>query len=170
GDIVYASPGNDSYIFQPSTNVNSWVDLVYDYVTGPINVSINGPANTGTIVKSGQGTDTLVNVQNALYEDGQSFNVFGSRGNDIFTINGGTKSWMQVIGGEGADTYNLTLTGTIRVILAYSWERNALFGNVVNLATGQILNDGFGNAEALNITDAGGRLQLETSDLNDNVT
>jgi Ca2+-binding RTX toxin-like protein len=56
------------------------------------------------------------------------------------------------------------------VTLANGWDRNATVGNVVNLATGQILNDGFGNAEVLNVTDGAGRLELDTSNLNDNIT
>ncbi|MBN2629378.1 MAG: hypothetical protein JXR75_02420, partial [Rhodobacteraceae bacterium] len=169
GDTIYASPGNDRYVFGPSSNDASWIDLVYSEVFGPISVTINGPANTGTIVKGGQGTDTLVNVNNLLDDNAQSLNIWGSRGNDSFTINGGSDTWTRIVGGEGQDTYNLTLTGTIRLTLAYSWTDDPSAGNVVNLATGQILNDGFGNAEALNLTAGAGRLELETSDRNDNI-
>jgi Ca2+-binding RTX toxin-like protein len=170
GDSIYASPGDDRYIFGPSSNPDSWVDLTYINLMGPITATINGPANTGTVVKAGQGTDTLVNVNNLLDDNTQALNISGTRGNDIFNINGGAATWMRVIGGEGADSYNLTLTGTIRVTLANGWDRDATVGNVVNLATGQILNDGFGNAEVLNVTDGAGRLELDSSNLNDNIT
>ena len=169
GDSIYASPGDDRYVFGPSSNDNSWVDLTYINLTGPITATINGAANTGTIVKTGQGTDTLVNVNNVLPDTSQALQLWGSRGNDSFTINGGAGSWMRVNGGEGADSYNLTLTGTIRVTLGNSWDRGATAGVVANLASGQILNDGFGNAETLTVTDGAGRLEIETSDLADNI-
>ena len=169
GDKIYASPGNDQYSFLPGSSVDSWVDLVYEYLPGPITVTINGQNAPATVVKAGQGTDTLTNMQNALDWDGHGLGIWGTNGNDVFNVNGGAESWIVVNGGAGADTYTLTLAGDIRLRLANSWENAATAGNVINLATGQILNDGFGNAETLTIVDGAGRLEVETTILADNV-
>lgn len=68
---------------------------------------------------------------------------------------------MQVFGGLGADSYDLTLTGTVRLNFSGSWSQwmGAPQGLNLNIATGVIANDGFGNAETLIIR--GGDSQLE---------
>ncbi len=168
-DVFRASAGNDTYQIQPRQNANSYSDLsmVYEGVNGPISVTVNGNANA-TITKAGQGTDTITGMANILTQGG--LNLWGSDAGDSFVVNGGAGSWMNLRGGQGADSYNVTLTGNVRLGFNGSWDNAATSGAIVNLATNQILNDGFGNAETLVVTAGAGRLEIDGSDLADVLT
>jgi Ca2+-binding RTX toxin-like protein len=63
----------------------------------------------------------------------------------------------------------LTISGTVRLNFAFSWNFSPFQGLVINLDTQQILNDGYGNSEILNLTDAGGWLQLEATENADSI-
>ena len=168
-DAIFGSAGDDVITFQPVTNTDGGVDLIYEYLLGPITVNLDGAANLASVFKQGRGTDTLHGVQNVLGEANLDFTIYGSTGSDTFNINGGAGNRVSIVGGEGADIYNLTLSGDVELNLQWSWDFNSLQGADVNLASGQILNDGFGHSETLNITQAGGSLELRTGWYDDHI-
>lgn len=169
GDTVFASLGSDRIVLSGMEAPDSWFELTYtDMETGGgLNAQINGIANTGTI-SAGWGTDTLVDVIKALRT---SFELEGTGFNDSFTVNGGAGTWMRIDGGAGVDSYNLTLTGDIRLTFRGMWnDWGPTQGANINIATGRILNDGFGNAETLTLTAGAGRLEVQGTDWADTIT
>jgi len=169
-DVIYGSMGNDVVNFSAVLPNRGYIQLTYaDIMAGGITAAINGAANTGSIGLTA-GTTTLVNVNRALDADTDGFALFGTAANDTFTITGGAGSYIGVGGSEGNDTFNLALTGDIRLIYDGSWHDYALQGVVVNLATGVVANDGFGGTDTLNITDGAGWLEVYASNLSDLIT
>ena len=165
-DEIYGSAGNDTYVFPPNSTVP--VSIIYeDRVLGPITVSLNGQTDTGTIVKAGQGTDVIEGTRGIL--DAQVLNLWGTSGNDTFTVDGGDGTWVRLVGGAGQDTYNLTLSGDIRLTLGFNWESRGSQAVRVNLATSEILNDGYGFADTLSIIDEGARLEIESHNQSDEI-
>ena len=170
-DIVYGSAGNDTIAFSdivPTPGNNGWLGLVYDGFPSGINAVIDGANNTGTIT-SALGTDTLVDVVNALNWEA-SLNIFGTASNDSFTVDGGVReTWIGLNGGAGSNTYNITLTGNARIDLNGSWSQTATQGAVVDLAAGTISNNGFGFADTLNVVQNGGTLEIRATYFSDNI-
>ena len=163
GDVVFGSNGNDTFIYTGAGAEGSgWNDLVYAY-EGAITVDIDGAANTGT-VSNISGTDTLVDVANALSIRNDGFGLFGSSGADTYNINPGPDGYLMIFGGFGADTYNLDLTsnGTVRLDFSGNWDewRGATDALVINLETGVVQNDGFGWSETITVTGDSGRFEL----------
>jgi Ca2+-binding RTX toxin-like protein len=176
GDQVIGSAGNDLIVYTGVGSSGGGAnDLSYDGVDGRIAVTINGPANTGSVVKTlsaESGTDTLIDIARVLADTNDGFSIFGSTGNDSFTINGGVNTWLQVFGGLGADSYDLTLTGSVRLGFSGSWSQwmGAPQGLDLNIATGVIANDGFGNAETLIIRGGDSRLEVSATRNADRIT
>lgn len=171
-NALFGSGGNDRIILSDIRPGGGWTELVYARLetSGGITATINGVANTGTIT-SNRGTDTLVGVAAALPWNTGGFGVIGTSRNDRFVINGGAETWLQVDGGAGADSYDLTLTGDIRLNFRGIWAEAApTQGAIINLAIGQILNDGYGNAETLRLTQGAGRLEIQGTHLADRIT
>ena len=144
------------------------MDLVYTNLGGPITAFVDGTTGTASVVKAGAGTDSVDGLGNLLGIGG--YGIWGSDAADTFTIDTGAGGWMQVNGGRGSDRYNITLTGDVRLLFSGSWEDGATSGVNINLATGQILNDGFGNVEALVVTDGDGWLEIEATNRADTIT
>ena len=167
GEVVLGTTGNDTINFA-GHGANAWADLYYPGLTSGIAVTINGPANTASVVKGTLGTDTILNVQGPLQADGLT--VGGTSRADSFTVNGGTGSWLGLAGGGGNDTMTITLNDTVRLIFGWSTDGNATSGIVANLATGTVSDDGFGGTDTLRITDAGGTLEILATDFNDSIT
>ncbi|UWR24417.1 DUF4214 domain-containing protein [Sulfitobacter sp. S190] len=159
GERIAASGGNDTFDFTGHSR-GSFVDLDYSGVTVPLSVTIDGTANTGTIVKQGFGTDTLINPVAALQEDG-IFMISG-QSDDTIVLDGGASSWVGVYGGEGNDSFDLTLSGIVRLDYVLGEGINA------NLVTGTI-SDGLGGTDTLNFTPNGGILELRASDNADTI-
>ncbi|MFN7051246.1 MAG: calcium-binding protein, partial [Gemmobacter sp.] len=145
GDYVAGSAGNDTIDMRGNDGVNGFV--LIDYFNQPsISVSINGVANTGSVAKGTNGTDTLLGVANPLdagnFEGG--LEIRGTAGNDTFNLTLDSGQWISVLGGAGQDSYTLNGDGMVRLDF-----RSAPGGININLATRQILNDGFGNFETI---------------------
>ena len=158
-DGVLAGTGNDtvdfSQMLRGSASLGHW-----DLQTG-IRVRINGNDNSGTIHKPDGETTTLINVQNPMLAWG--FGVGGTNADDTFNITVHDLGWMSVSGGEGLDSYWIgSSRGDVRLDL-----RGGDQGIEVDLSTGRIANDGYGNAEL--ITGGGNVTQLRTSMATDNV-
>lgn len=143
-DIINTGAGRDKVVL--SGVVTGYVGLEHWDLDDRIIVDIDGNANTGTIRKTGNGITTIIDVKNPMLPDPMGLyglGVSGTSFNDVFRITVADSGWMQIRGGAGKDKYELTdSTGAIRL------NFNDATGNVtVNLATGKIRKDGFGNTE-----------------------
>jgi len=185
GEQIYASAGNDTYDFSGvlprSANgglQNAWIDLVYhsNYgtVAGPITVTLDGAANTGRVTGPA-GTHTLIDVRRAI-ADSDGFGIYGTGAGDAFVVRPGVSNgFLTVAGYGGADSYDLTLDGTVRLSFRTGYLASAdrpVEGAVVDLtrATAQVQNDGFGNVETVMLRDGSGWLELEGTDNADRLT
>ncbi|MBY5934693.1 calcium-binding protein [Tateyamaria omphalii] len=173
-DIVEASAGNDMLVFTNAGDQSFvWLDYDLDFVPNgqgaPVTFNLDGTANTGTITYLGF-TDTLVDVATILDADG--LGMQGGIGNDVFNaVMGADSDYLNLHGSEGSDTYNVTLTdGLVRISFHFGDMANPTDGVVVDLSTGVVSNDGFGNVEQINITDGDGQLEIRGSDNNDSIT
>ena len=164
-DLVIGSKGNDTVIY--SDNEKGYQELSYSALNAGITASIDGVANIGTVNKGANGTDTIIDVVKPTQAWG--FGITGTEYNDVFNIVGSNAapewdSWTGVRGGRGVDEYNLTLTNG-SVVRVEFWD--AATGINVNIGKGRILNDGFGNAEALNLVQNGGKLEIQATRFSD---
>ena len=179
GERIFASPGTDIYDFSglaPRTPLglppNAWIDLTYVGVTsGPITANLNAVTNVGTVTGTGL-SHTLVDVRAAM-NDSDGLTIAGTAFGDSFTITPDADSWFVGVAGEaGADSYTLTLNGTVRLIFRGYYAGPAPQGVVIDLGltSGQIVNDGFGNTETVTLIDGNGGLQIEGTNLADDIT
>ncbi|NOX72175.1 MAG: calcium-binding protein [Alphaproteobacteria bacterium] len=157
-DSIGGSVGNDQIIY--SDNVTGWQSLWYGSLTAGISVAINGAGNSATVDKGINGFDTITDIVNPMRAAG--FGLYGTQYSDVFNINAGANSWINVRGWQGADTYNITLSGTVRLDF-----RSGTNAANVNLGTRTISDDGFGNAETLNVTGNSGQLGIRGTNYND---
>ncbi|MCP5091742.1 MAG: calcium-binding protein [Gammaproteobacteria bacterium] len=169
-DRVIGSLGNDSIVFTDSTSGYQLLD--YAGISTKITVSIDGTANTGSVIKAGKGTDTLIDVMTPLGTGltGGGLGIFGTLGRDTFTIDGGAGTWMQIGGGQGQDVFNLTLSSDIRLVFDWDGHNVATQGLDIDVSKGTVYNDGFGFKDTLNITTGAGQLQIRGTDLADDIT
>lgn len=165
GNVLRASPGSDLFDLG-SMGPNRYLDLTYETLNGPISVIVNGSAGTASVAKPGGESDSLINLGNVL---GYGFGLWGTQGDDSYTLNPGAGNWMQVMGMAGNDTFNLTLEGVIRLTYAFGYEDDPFTGIVANLGAGVISNDGFGFTDTLNITEGSGRLELHGTAFADDI-
>lgn len=166
-NFVEGSGGDDTIVFHGAGD--DYQDLSYASLSKAIRVTIDGDANVGTVKKVKIGNDTLDGIQTPLksgWTDG-GLGLFGTAKNDIFTLDGGAETWMQVSGGAGKDEFNLTLSGIIR--LNYSWDGadGPTEGVNIQLAKGKAFNDGFGNIDTINVLGGDGKLQVRATDFDD---
>ncbi len=158
-DTIVGSAGNDNIIFTDIDAGNLGDVITYSGTWEGLIANINGGANTGSIATA-LGTTTLVDVANVLVK-AQSLYLFGSEADDVFTINGGAKSWVQVWGRLGSDTFNLTTSGEIQ--LYYDGGT----GIVMDLETGVVADDGFGYVDRVNLVAGVARLYVSATDASD---
>ncbi len=148
GDAVIGSTGNDT--IDMSGIQTGFVGLDYT-AQSSISVTVDGGANSGSILKGAtgsNGTDTLIGVNNPLFAGWTTggLSIQGTNGNDIFDVAPQGEQWMSIAPGQGVDTITVNGTGAVRLDFA---RVAASQGVNVNLATGEILNDGFGNSEII---------------------
>ncbi|MCU0883704.1 MAG: hypothetical protein MUC44_01960, partial [Beijerinckiaceae bacterium] len=142
GDIIIGSSGNDTLIFEDA--VTGSFDLDYRSMNVALTVTINGA--TGTVVKGGQGTDSLMGLDRILDSSGVS--ILGSSQADVFNLtplNGTLGSFYQIRGGAGNDTITSGNTGFVRA----DYRDVAIGGIVADLSrtSGQVINDGYGTSD-----------------------
>lgn len=164
-DLIWGSRGNDTIDYSDN-GTTGFQEIRYFNLNAGITATINGIANTGTIDKGANGTDTIINVQvpflaGALSVTG-GFGIFGTNYDDVFTINPVANSWSMIGGGDGADTYNVTLAGNVVLDFRGTGAGTAppTQGVDIKAKTGTITDDGYGNAETLNVTRGPGELQI----------
>ena len=145
GDVVVGSAGNDTIDMSGIDGVNGFVTINYGALGGGIDVIIDGAANTGSVDKGADGIDTLLGVEQPLFAGNVNggLGIFGTSGDDTFDLAPDAGQWMSVRGGDAADSYIINGDGLVRLDFR---DGN---GIVVNLATGTIADDGFGNAETI---------------------
>lgn len=139
-DTVYASLFTEgSVLFAHTSLVDS------DAVT----VTIDRALDTAVIDKGSSGTTTINDVSKISSNGVAGF--FGSRLDDIFSADIADGHSINLTGGRGNDTYNLT-GAQGRVALNYSNDvdfSDPETGLHVNLATGIVSNDGFGGTDTI---------------------
>jgi len=132
-DTINTGAGKDKVLL---TGVSTgYVSLQHWDLTARITVDIDGNANTGTIKKAGASITTITDVQNPMLADG--LGLSGTSFNDIFNITVVDDGWMQISGGMGKDTFNIT-DSTGRLRLDYRHFDGAVGGVTVNLGTGKV--------------------------------
>ncbi len=161
-----ATVGDDEYDF---AGVEDWSELSYGLIANGVNININGIQGVGVVNKKASGADTLFNVAEALVDD-RGFNLTGTDYDDLFNIKTKDGQWASVLGGEGDDTFTLTVAdgSTIRIKYHYGPNGDPINGVNVNLATGTASNDGFGFTDTFNIT-GDGRIEIEATDFDDTI-
>lgn len=167
GDTIYSSAGNDT--FDLSDIVDGWVPLDYTFSTSPITATINGLNNTGSINAGVEGTDTIIDVINPLASGWTTggLRINGSTGADTFNVTLGDEQWMDIVGEDGNDTFNLNFTGTGYARISYIFSNGAV---TADLTAGTITQDGF--TDQLNLTSTGNNfydIELRTSAGNDSL-
>ncbi|GAW37114.1 hemolysin, chromosomal [Roseovarius sp. A-2] len=165
-DFIIPGLGNDTVDF--TDQLVGFVSVNYGFLDASgqsITVDIDGGANTGTVGYSGGDMDTFVNVNNPLASGFSTggLAIRGTAGDDTFNLAPEGEQWMSVRPGDGVDTLNINGTGLVRVDFRVVNE-----GIDVNLATGVIANDGFGNVDT--ITGTGSVWEVQGSRLGDRFT
>ena len=166
-DRIYGSLGDDTLDFSTAP-ANVFHDVLYGYLASPVTISINGVADTGTVTGSGF-TDTFVDVQNAI-DESNGLGVWGTEGDDTFNVTVGDDQWFTAAGMGGSDVYNLSVnsdTGYIRLAFTQFWLTGPSQGVDVNLTTGVIANNGYGETGAVNVLQQDGRIELRGTDNDD---
>ena len=147
-DLINGSQGNDTITFANQVGNNDYNELNYSNAIGALTVTLNGVTDTGTVDKGGVGIDTILgvtNVFNAGWFTG-GLGLYGSAFDDTFDITTGTDQWLQVGGGAGNDTFNITKTGNGLVRIDYSRAAGSIN---VDLSTGTVSNDGDGGMDTI---------------------
>ncbi len=168
-DQIDAGTGNDTInLGDVSTG---FVDIRHTGLSGPITVTVNGNTNTGFVDKGSDGSTTLLNVADAIDAGSGSgsggLSINGTAQDDVFNITGRDGGWISVKGDAGQDSYTFgaITSGTVRIGFNSALATN---GVTINLATGTISDDGFGNIET--ITGAGNITEVLGSQRDDNIT
>ena len=138
-DFIAGSTGNDSIIYSQSTEGYQGLSYRFYGATSGLVATFDGAANTATVDKGADGLDTITDIVNPISNGG--FGIEGTGLADVFNIANLEDQWMQVEGGAGDDTINVT-SGLVR--LDY---RNAAGGVHVDLAAGTTTDDGFGDTD-----------------------
>ncbi|GAA6201814.1 calcium-binding protein [Aquicoccus sp. SU-CL01552] len=166
-DTTAGSPGNDTIILSDSGQ--GYQELFYGYLDRGVDIQVNGRTNTGTVTKGGLGTDTIVDVAVPMQAGGTSaaggFGVVGSGFRDNFDIVTASKSWTEVNGGGGSDSYDLALSANSILRMDFRGDQGAK----VNLKTGVIANDSFGYRETVSVLykNKSGQIELIGSNSDD---
>lgn len=147
-DVVNGTAGNDIIDMAGNDANDEFVTLDYRALQDPVTVTIDGQANTGSVDKGPAGTDTLVGVATPLaagWTNG-GLAIVGTAGDDVFNLAPEGEQWISVSSTDGLDSFTLNGTGLVRMDF-----RDADTGINVNLglASGQIIDDGFGNTETI---------------------
>ncbi len=170
-DDIFGSSGNDTIIFTGS--LMGYFGLRYENLNTAVTFDIDIGANTGTVNKGSNGTDTLTNIASPAFimSDIGGLGFHGTNYNDVFNITQEAGHWLQTRGGLGNDTYNFILNGgTIRVdFRSDGFYNQAVNGVNINLATGVVSEDGFGTSDTFNVTHNGGTLEIRGTDLDDTI-
>ncbi|MGI1662651.1 beta strand repeat-containing protein [Palleronia sp. KMU-117] len=136
--------------------------------------NLSGGGAADTITKNGTHTDTIIGFDVALYND-IGFGLFGTDLADTFNLtnlNGSNPfgAFFEITPGRGVDSYLISGAALGRI----NFDEDANFngatqGLSINLATGQIFNDGFGNAETISTSNGGYIQRIRGTNNNDSI-
>ena len=170
-DNVHGSRGDDEIVF--TNGVNGYHEVRYHDLNAGVTFNVNIGSNSGTVDKGANGTDLITDVATpALSTSGfGGLGLLGSSHNDTFNVTQVNGGWMKVNGGAGTDSYNFTLSGgTIRFEFKFATNYDLTPGGVnIDLSTGTIHDDGFGNMETISLSGSGGRLEIRATDNDDTI-
>ncbi len=163
GDYTQGSRGDDQINF--SGNYAGYQEVSYGDLSAAIIVDLNSAANTGSVDKGVNGTDTLIDILKPLQTENGGMGIIGTEFNDTFNIDLANVGFFQVVGGRGIDSYNI-ISGEIRLDFRRDENFNQPDNGIdINLATGTVNDDGFGNTEF--ITGAGRAREVRGTDFDD---
>lgn len=163
--------GNDVLYLTGVGLAGGLVDIDYfGYGIDGINFVLDwGSSATATVVKSGgtDGTDQIIGWQDPVRDF--DFGVIGTQGSDTFNVDfDGNSGGLTAIGGRGSDTYILAGGAELLIRLDRGADSNLDATQAaevdMRLASGQIINDGFGFTDTI-VGTFGGRIDL--TDLDD---
>lgn len=162
-DLVMPGAGND--IVDLSDVMNGYVEISMRDLTGGISLSVDDWFTDFEIAKGLDGTTLVQDFTNATLADGLA--LTGSTGADYFdaVLDMG---WISFKGLAGDDEFNLNdSSATFR--LDYR-DGAATSGATINLATGVVANDGFGDQDTINVgAGFSGSFELRGTDRADNI-
>jgi Ca2+-binding RTX toxin-like protein len=179
-DDIRPGSGNDTIDLSEQTNSFSFLyygDLSQYYApltTGIVATLSGGDGDNDTILKNGTDTDTIIGLDVPLYND-FGFGLVGTELNDTFILtnmNGSNPfgAFFEITGGEGIDSYVIDGRAEGRLNFDEGTDFNpATQGLVLNLATGVITNDGFGNAETITYLNDGSLARVRATNNNDSI-
>ncbi|MFD0915109.1 choice-of-anchor C family protein [Pseudahrensia aquimaris] len=150
GDSVKGSTGNDR--IQYSGNLGGYQAISYAALAAGIVFTLDTPANTATVDKGSDGTDTILDINKPMADEfaAEGFGIEGTVLADTFNITN-HDAFLQLRGGEGDDIFNI-LSGYVR--LDYAFQQNSTTGLNINLATGNVSNDSTGGTDTITGTQA----------------
>ncbi len=162
-DEIVPGAGQDTVDFSDVDSTTSVGLGQWDLDAG-VTVTINGQTNTASVDKGANGTTQIINVGNTFT---WGLSVFGSSHNDIFNITpvNDEDTFLGVTGREGDDTFNF-FAGDGFVRLNYR-QSDVTSGVNVNLNTGLVSNDGYGDQDTINGVE--NLSELRTTMLDDSV-
>ena len=162
-DEITGSAGDDTIVLSNSGG-ESYVELNYNGLTGPITATVDYEANSGSVSKGADGTDTLIDPD-VVGPWGLGF--VGTDADDAFNITSTSTtegSWTGIFNSGGIDTVNVDTDGNGIVRLGTSGEDVTADLNTGDVSFG---TDGFD----LNLQGDGNvRIELQTRGGDDNVT
>ncbi|WP_372613434.1 VWD domain-containing protein, partial [Aquicoccus sp.] len=145
-DTIVGSTGDDVLDLSSVSNTNGVVTLEYGELAGPITADLDGAANTASVGKGSDGTDTIIDIANPL-DAGWTLGgliMNGTTAADTFNLDVADEQWMEIRPGDGVDEINLSGQGLVRIDF-----RGADNGIDVDLRSNSINDDGYGNTETI---------------------
>ena len=166
-NLVLGSPGADAISFA-GADADTFNTVRFGLFTNGVQFR-NDPENNQAFIETSMGITTLTSVNAALLG---GLRIDGTRGDDqlSLTLRGDQSGYL--VGLQGVDTYTLDLEqGALGSLgLGLGWNGAPTQGVVVDLSRGLILNDGFGNREAVFLMgDGTGRIEVFGTALNDSI-
>lgn len=155
-DFIEASMGDDTIDY--GDVVSNFQDLLYSGLNAGITANLNVDANTASVTKlGGHGTDTILSIQNTLVTGGDGMFFEGTEFADSYIIdyNDNIDYTLTIQSGAGQDSYTLQgdapndRTGARLDLRGFNIDQPN--GAIVDLTlgSGQIIDDGYGNTEAI---------------------
>ncbi|MEP6067833.1 MAG: calcium-binding protein [Paracoccaceae bacterium] len=159
--------GNDVFDF---TNIGDGPDgsfaLRFDLTLLPeLNASIDVVNDTVTLAGISY-SHSIIGLQELALDDEATFIMSGTNFGDSFSITQIQDGFLNFVGGEGNDSYDINLNGGTVRISYFASET----GIVANLATGIVSNDGLGGQDTLVLSGtASGQFELMGSSFSDSI-
>ncbi|WP_412509632.1 calcium-binding protein, partial [Roseovarius sp. SYSU LYC5161] len=115
GDFIAGGTGNDTIDF--GDIVEGWAPIDYGMLAGPITVNVDGSANTASVDKGADGTDTILDIDNVLDAGTRAggTRLGGTASDDVFNILVEADQWISARGNGGEDTFNLSGDGPVQL-------------------------------------------------------